>query len=77
MNVVTPHNVRTVSMTVGELEPGTIFRIKHSRKWLERTDEIEWPSLALASGVLYDDEPEYKVVEIADSVTIEREVTSA
>lgn len=76
MNTVQPHNVRTVDTTVGELEPGTIFRPDNMTNWLLRSYGIyEVTATYLSDGMPWFKDTQWKVVEIADSVTIEREVT--
>ncbi len=73
MNTVTPHNVRTVNTTVGELEPGTIYHDDAAGAWVMRNDEAsedEPLATTLLDGSTHYDYLDCKVIEIADSVTI-------
>ena len=70
MNTVQPHNVRTVDTTVGELEPGTIFRTLMSSLWKMRRVEGAQRATYVDSGVHCHDTDDMPVVEIADSITI-------
>jgi hypothetical protein len=76
MNQVTPHNKRPVDTTVGELEPGTIFRTEDVEEWQIRSYNKEASSMFPEDGVLRVGNLGLRVTEIADSVTIGPEVTS-
>ena len=70
MNHVTAHNVTPVDTTVGELEPGTIFRSGDITDWQIRSDEDEVVSMYPDDGILHYGDLSAPVYEIAESVTI-------
>lgn len=76
-NIVTPHDVRPVDTTVGELEPGTVFRESLEHLWKIRLGGCVATAAYLIDGAGLCVSATCPVVEIADSVTIEREVSDA
>jgi hypothetical protein len=73
MNRVQPHNVTAVDTTVGELEPGTVFRHCRHESWLIRMDSEQYvnpKAVYLDDGGPCSMGDGFAVVEIADSVTI-------
>ena len=72
MNTITPHNVRPVDTTVGELEPGTLFQqsgiLGH---WLIRNRHgSDAVATYLGDATQWFELDHAKIFKVADSVTI-------
>ncbi len=70
MNTVTPHGLRPVDTTVGELEPGTVFRVEGRVEWMYRIHGNSGVTATLLNSGGWTRGRKFRVVEIADSVTI-------